>query len=114
MNRGRLAVDIHRKRLSANKNSSTDPDVTATAAILSTLRTAVDSSIGGAATAGAICFARPFLDFDRFLVTMMNPLGVRPRLQPDPDASLSKLIFDRSPPSHDQGLKTLSTVVNWK
>jgi hypothetical protein len=27
---------------------------------------------------------RPFLDFDRFLVVMMNPLGVSPHLQLDP------------------------------
>ena len=38
----------------------------------------------------------------------MSPLGVRPHLQPDPDASLSKLIFDRAPssqPASDEKLK---------
>jgi hypothetical protein len=76
--------------------------------MLSALHAAVDSAIGKCLDALAVAFARPFLRFGCFLAAMMNPLGVRPHLQPDPDASLSKLIFDRAPPSQpasDEKLK---------
>jgi hypothetical protein len=43
--------------------------------MLNTLRAAVDSTIGKRAAAGAACFVRPDLGFDRFLVAMMNPLS---------------------------------------
>jgi hypothetical protein len=55
--------------------SNTDPDVTTTAVMLSTLRTAVDSTTGKRLTAGAASFARPPLDLDRFFAAMMHPLG---------------------------------------
>ena len=61
-----------------------DPDVTTTAAMLRTVHAAVDSTNGTRPAAGAVCSMRPFLDFDRFLVIMMNPLGVSPHLQLDP------------------------------
>jgi hypothetical protein len=76
-----------------------------TAVMLSALHAAVDSAIGKCLDALAVAFARRF---GCFLAAMMNPLGVRPHLQPDPDASLSKLIFDRAPPSQpasDEKLK---------
>jgi hypothetical protein len=80
--------------------------------MLSTLRSAVDSNIGGGPAAGAVCVARSFLDFDLFLVAMMNPLGGRPLLRPDLDASLSKLIFDRAPLSHAARAECLKRLVN--
>lgn len=43
--------------------------------MLNTLRAAVDSTIGKRAAAGAACFVRLDLGFDRFLVAMMNPLS---------------------------------------
>jgi hypothetical protein len=68
--------------------------------MLSTLRTAIDSTIVKRLTAGADCFTGPPLDLDRFFVAIdIHRWGVRP-LRPDPDASLSKLVFDRAPPSH--------------
>jgi hypothetical protein len=76
--------------------------------MLSALHTAVESAIEKDPDALAVAFARPFLRFGCFLAAMMNPLGVRPHLQPDPDASLSKLIFDRAPSSQavsDEKLK---------
>jgi hypothetical protein len=76
--------------------------------MLSALQTAVDSTIGKCPDALAVAFARPFLRFGCFLAAMMNPLRVRPQMRPDPDASLSKLIFDRAPPSQpasDEKLK---------
>jgi hypothetical protein len=76
--------------------------------MLSALHAAVDSAIGKCLEAPAVAFARPLLRFDCFLAAMMNPLGVRRHLQPDPDASLSKLIFDRAPlsqPASDEMLK---------
>jgi hypothetical protein len=71
--------------------------------MLSALHAAVDSAIGKCLDALAVAFARPFLRFCCFFAAMMNPLGVRPHSQPDPDASLSKLIFDRAPPSQPAG-----------
>jgi hypothetical protein len=71
--------------------------------MLSALHAAVDSTIGKCPGALAVAFARRLLRFGCFLAAMMNPLGVRPHLQPDPDASLSKLIFDRAPPSQLAG-----------
>ena len=85
-----------------------------TAAILSAVRTAVVRTVAKGSGAGTACVVRPPLDFDRFLIAMMNPLGGQVALRPDPDASLSKLIFDRAPRSHDLRLKTLITVVNLK
>ena len=115
MNLGRpVALGNHKKRFAVRRKNSTDPDVITTAVMLSALHTAVDSTIGKCPDALAVAFARPFLRFGCFLAAMMSPLGVRPHLQPDPDASLSKLIFDRAPPSHDPRPKSLSTVVNWK
>jgi hypothetical protein len=67
-----LALGTHEKRFAANRKSSTDPDVTTTAAMSSTVRTAVESTIAKRPAAGPVCFARPFLDFDCFLA-MMNP-----------------------------------------
>jgi hypothetical protein len=102
-------------RFAVSRKSNTDPDVATTAAMLSALHTAADSTIGKRPAAGAACFARPFWDFDRFLVAMLNPLrGSGCVCGLTPDASLSKLIFDRSPPSHEPRLKTLITVVNRK
>ena len=43
--------------------------------MLNTLRAAVDSTIGKRTAAGAACFVRPDLGFDRFLVATMNPLS---------------------------------------
>ena len=63
------------KLLAAKRKSSTDPDVTTTAAMLSALRMAVDSTIGKRAAVDAACFVRVFWDFDRFLVAMIIPLG---------------------------------------
>jgi hypothetical protein len=71
--------------------------------MLSALHAAVDSAIGKCLDALAGAFARRFLRFGCFFAAMMNPLGVRPRLQPDPDACLPKLIFDRAPPSQPAG-----------
>ena len=105
MNLGRpaRAGHSHKKRFAVRRKSSTDPDVATTAVMLSALQTAVDSAIGKCSDAVAVAFARPLLRFGCFLAAMMNPLGVRPHLQPDPDASLSKLIFDRAPPSQPAG-----------
>jgi hypothetical protein len=55
------------------RKSSTDPDVATTAAILSTVRTAVDRTVAKGSGAGTACFVRLALDFDRCLVAMMNP-----------------------------------------
>ena len=52
--------------------------------MLSTVRTAVESTIGTRPAAGAVCSVRPFLDFGRFLVAMMNSLGASLHLQLDP------------------------------
>jgi hypothetical protein len=68
------AHGTHRKRFAVRRKTSTEPDVTTTAVMFSTLRAAVDSTIGKRA-AGAACFARPELDFDCFLAAMINPLG---------------------------------------
>ena len=65
------AQGIQKKRFAVSKNS-TDPDVAKTAAILSTLRAAVDSTIGNRPAAGAAGMGR--VDFDRFLAAIMNPL----------------------------------------
>jgi hypothetical protein len=109
MNLGRpIALGNHKKRFAVRRKNSTDPDVITTAVMLSALRTAVDSTIGKCPDAFAVALARRFLHFDCFLAAMMSPLGVRPHLQPDPDASLSKLIFDRAPssqPASDEKLK---------
>jgi hypothetical protein len=76
------------KRFAAKRKTSTEPDATTTKVMLSMLRAAVDSTIGKRA-AGAADLARPYLDFDRFLVAMMNPQGgVRLHMRPDPNASL--------------------------
>jgi hypothetical protein len=108
MNLGRSARARHHKtRFAVRRKSNTDPDVATTAIMLSALHTA-DSAIGKCLDALAVAFARRSLRFGCFLAAMMNPLGVRPHLQPDPDASLSKLIFDHAPPSQaasDEKLK---------
>jgi hypothetical protein len=70
-----LGLGTHKKRLAANRKSSTDPDVTTTTAMLSTVHTAVDSTIGTRPAAEAVCSVRSLLDFDRFLVAMMNFWG---------------------------------------
>jgi hypothetical protein len=69
------AHGTHRKRFAVRRKTSTDPDVTTAAVMLSMLRAAVDSTIGKRPAAGAACSERPYLDFDRFLVAIMNPLG---------------------------------------
>jgi len=76
MDRGRPARALagHKKRWAANKKISTDPDVTTTAAMLRTVCTAVDSTIGKRPAVGAACSVRPFLDVDRFLVAIEPPL----------------------------------------
>jgi len=79
------------------------------AVMLSMLPAAIDSTIGKRPAAGAVGLARSDLDFDRFLVAMMR---VRLQMRPDPNASLSKLIFDLAPPSHNPRLKALSAMVN--
>jgi hypothetical protein len=66
------AQGIQKKRFAVSKKTSTDPDVAKTAAILSTLRAAVDSTIGNRPAAGAAGMGR--VDFDRFLAAIMNPL----------------------------------------
>ena len=63
------------KRFVVKRSNNTDPDVTTTVVMLSALCMAIDSAIGKWLAAEAVCFARPFWDFDRFLVAMMNPLG---------------------------------------
>ncbi len=63
-------VAAHMKRFAAKRKSNTDPDVTTTAVMLSALRMAVETTTGKRLAAGAACFARPFWDFDRFLVAM--------------------------------------------
>jgi hypothetical protein len=70
-----LALGHHEKRFAANRKSSTDPDVATTAVMLRALYLAVDSTMAKRPAAAAVCFARPFLDFDCFLAAMMNPLG---------------------------------------
>jgi hypothetical protein len=60
----------HKKRFAVKRKRSTDPDVTTTAVMLSTLRTAIDSTIGKRLTAGAACFTHPPLDLDRFFVAI--------------------------------------------
>ena len=80
------AHGTHSKRFAAKRMSSTDPDVTMTAVMLSMPRAAVDSAIGKRPAAGAAGRARWDLDFDCFLAAMMNPLGVRLQKRPDPDA----------------------------
>jgi hypothetical protein len=83
--------------------------------MLSMLRTAIESTTGKRPATGAAGLGRSDQDFDRVIVAIMNPLGGQAAyVQPDPNASLSKLIFDLAPPSHDPGLKTLRTVVNQK
>jgi hypothetical protein len=52
------------------------------------------------------------LDVSRCLVAMIIGKGVRLLLRPDPDASLSKLIFDLGPLSHGARLRSLSKEVN--
>jgi hypothetical protein len=54
-----LAQITHKKRFAANRKSSTDPDVTTTAVMLSALYKAVDSTIGKRPVASAASFARP-------------------------------------------------------
>jgi hypothetical protein len=66
---------VHKNRFAANKQSSTDPDVTAVTVMLTTLRAAVESTIEKRHAAGAARFARPPLDLDRFFAAMMNQLG---------------------------------------
>ena len=45
--------------------------------MLSMLRAALDTAIGKRLATGAACFARSCFDFNRFLVAITNPLGVR-------------------------------------
>jgi hypothetical protein len=104
---------FHSNRLAANKHSSTDPDVTAVTVMLTTLYRAVDSTAGKPLTAGVAFLAHPLFDLDRFFAAIEPPLRDRAS-RPDPDASLSKLIFDRSPPSHAVRAKWLKQVVNGK
>lgn len=79
------------------------------------LRAAVRSTIGKRPSAGTVCFTRLSLDFDRFLVAIMNPVGAKPHLRLDPQlAFMSRLIFDLAPQSHNPRLKALITTVNRK
>ena len=66
------AHGTHKKRFAVRRKTNTDPDVMTTAAMLSMLRAAVDSTIGKRPAAG---LRRLDLDFGCFLAAMMNPLG---------------------------------------
>jgi hypothetical protein len=86
--------------------------VTAVTVILIRLRAAVENTTERRHAAGAARFARPPLDFDRFLAAIISPLRGQAALQPDPDAS--RRVDPRScgTPSQTQRIKHLSGAVN--
>jgi|tagenome__1003787_1003787.scaffolds.fasta_scaffold20522272_2 hypothetical protein len=82
----------HRNRFAANKHSSTDPDVTAVTVMSTTLRAAVESTIGKRRAPGAACLARPPFEVDCFCAAMMNLLEDQAAMQPDLDLDASSRV----------------------
>ena len=98
------------QRLAATKHSNTDPDVMAVTVMLSVPRITVESTVDTSATKWPACFARPAFGLDRLFAAIGYPVGKRGQafLGRPPNASLSKLIFDRAlllTPSSTEGLK---------